>query len=46
MSPGDAFSGSDEPVTVEGDRDDVVKVLLGDEVGHEDTDFIEPALDE
>jgi hypothetical protein len=46
MAPGDALSGSDQSVTIEGDRDDVVKVLLGDEVGHEDTAVIEPALDE
>jgi hypothetical protein len=46
MSPGDTFSGYTEPVTIEGDRDDVLKVLLGDAVGREDSDSIEPALDE
>jgi hypothetical protein len=46
MSSGDAFSGSNEPVSIDGDRDDVSRMLLGDEVGHEDTDSIEPALDE
>jgi hypothetical protein len=46
VTPRDAFSGDNQPVTVESDRDDVLKVLLGDEVGREDTDSIEPALDE
>jgi hypothetical protein len=47
VGPHDAFSDPNQPVTVEGDDpDDVLKALLGDEVGHEDTDAIEPALDE
>jgi hypothetical protein len=47
VGPRDAFSDPNQPVTVEGDDpDDVLKALLGDEVGHEDTDAIEPTLDE
>ena len=44
--PRDAFPGYDEPVNIEGDPEDVLKVLLGDEVTVGDTDTIEPVLDE
>lgn len=49
MSPRDAFLGHHEyhgPVGIEGDPEDVLRVLLGDEAGHEGTHSIEPALDE
>lgn len=46
MSPGDAFSDSVDPVTVEGDGEDVLKVLLDAELGDGDAAPIEPALDE
>ena len=46
MSPRDAFPGYDEPVNIEGEPEDVLKVLLGDEVGEGDTDTIEPVMDE
>ena len=31
MSPRDAFPGYDEPVNINGDPDDVLKLLMGDE---------------
>jgi hypothetical protein len=31
--PRDAFPGYDDPVNIEGEPEDVPKVLLGDEVG-------------
>jgi len=44
--PRDAFPGYDEPVNIEGEPEDVVKVLLGDEVTTGDSNAIEPNLDE
>ena len=46
MSPRDAFPGYDEPVNIEGEPDEVLKVLLGDEVGEGDSDTTEPVMDE
>jgi hypothetical protein len=46
MSPRDAFPGYDEPVNIDGEPEDVLKVLLGDEVGEGDSDEIEPKLDD
>jgi hypothetical protein len=44
--PRDAFPGYDDPVNIEGDPEDVLKVLLGDEVGTGADDVIEPVLDD
>jgi len=44
--PRDAFPGYDEPVNIEGEPEDVLKVLLGDEVGSGDPEAIEPVLDD
>jgi hypothetical protein len=44
--PGDAFSGNDEPVTVEADSEDVRKLLLGDESEPGADDVVEPVLDD
>jgi hypothetical protein len=44
--PREAFPGYDEPVNIEGEPEDVLKVLLGDEVGAGDSDAIEPVLDD
>ena len=44
--PRDAFPGYDELVNIKGEPDDVLKVLLGDEVGDGDSDEIEPKLDD
>jgi hypothetical protein len=44
--PRDAFPGYDDPVNIEGEPEDVLKVLLGDEVTVEDTEAIEPELDD
>jgi hypothetical protein len=44
--PRDAFPGYDDAVNIEGEPEDVLKVLLGNEVGEGDTDAIEPVLDE
>jgi hypothetical protein len=44
--PRDAFSGDDELLNVEGEPDEALKVLLGDEVGEGDPDVIEPVMDE
>jgi len=45
MSPR-GFPGDDEPVVSEGEPDDAVEVLLGDQVGEGDPDAVEPVLDE
>jgi len=44
MSPRDAFPGYDTPVNIEGELDDVLKLLLGDDSG--DADVVEPVLDD
>ena len=44
--PREAFPGYDEPVNIEGEPEDVLKVLLADEVGSGDNDTIEPVLDD
>jgi hypothetical protein len=44
--PRDGFPGYDEPVNIEGEPEDVLKVLLGDEVGEGDSEAIEPVLDD
>jgi hypothetical protein len=44
--PRDAFPGYDEPVNIEGEPEDVLKVLLGDEVSDGNADEVEPILDE
>jgi hypothetical protein len=44
--PRDPFSGDDELLNIEGESEDGVKVLLGDEVGEGDPDVVEPMLDE
>jgi len=41
--PRDAFEGFDEPVNIEGDPEDVLKLLMEPEP---DMDAIEPKLDE
>lgn len=46
MSPRDAFPGYDEPVNLNGEPEDVLKVLLADEVGEGDTEQVEPVLDD
>jgi hypothetical protein len=43
--PRDAFPGYDDPVNIDGDPEDVLKLLLGDEVNSDADDVIEPALD-
>jgi hypothetical protein len=44
--PGDAFAGNDGPVNLEGDSEDVLKVLLDDESEPAADDVVEPILDE
>ena len=44
--PRDAFPGYDDPVNIEGEPDDVLKVLLGDEVSSGNAEAVEPELDE
>jgi hypothetical protein len=44
--PRDPFSGDDELLNIEGEPDEALKVLLGDEVGEGDPDVIEPVMDE
>ncbi len=46
MAPRDAFPGYDEPVNIEGEPEDVLKVLLTEEVSERDSDSIEPVLDD
>jgi hypothetical protein len=43
--PREAFPGYDEPVNIEGEPEEVLKVLLGDEVTERDNDTVEPELD-
>jgi hypothetical protein len=44
--PRDALPGYDDPVNIEGEPEDVLKVLLGDEVSDGNADEVEPVLDE
>jgi hypothetical protein len=44
--PRDPFSGDDDLLNIEGEPDEALKVLLGDEVGEGDPDVVEPMLDE
>ncbi len=44
--PGERFSGDDELLNIEGEPDEALNVLLGDEVGEGDPDVVEPMLDE
>lgn len=44
--PGDAFLGDDEPGNIDGDSDDVLKVLLGNESDLQADDVVEPVLDD
>jgi len=44
--PRDVFPSHDESVNSRGEPDEVLKALLGDEVGEEDSDALEPVLDE
>jgi hypothetical protein len=44
--PREAFSGDDELLNIEGEPEEALKVLLGDEVGEGDPDVVEPMLDE
>jgi hypothetical protein len=44
--PRDAFPGYDDPVNIEGEPDEVLKVLLGDEVTVNPDDVVEPVLDD
>jgi hypothetical protein len=46
MTPRDAFPGYDDPVNIEGEPDEVLKVLLGDEVTVNPDDVVEPVLDD
>ncbi|MGO9030030.1 MAG: hypothetical protein ACLQOZ_15555 [Acidimicrobiales bacterium] len=47
MCPRDAFPGFDDPVNVDLDHEDALKLLLGaDEVAEAPTDEIEPILDD
>jgi hypothetical protein len=42
----DPFSGEDDLLNIEGEPDEALKALLGDEVGEGDPDVVEPMLDE
>jgi hypothetical protein len=44
--PRDPFPANDEPVNSEGEPDEVLKALLGDQVGEGDSGRIEPVMDE
>jgi len=44
--PRDGFPGNDEPVIIEGEPDEELQVLLGDEVSPGADDVVEPVLDE
>jgi hypothetical protein len=44
--PREPFSGDDELLNIEGEPDEALKVVLGDEVGEGDLDIVEPMLDE
>ena len=46
MSPRDIFPGYDDPVDIEGESDDVLKVLLGGETSSGAEDVVEPVLDD
>lgn len=46
MSPRDAFHDHDDPVNIDGEPDEVLKVLLGDEVTVNPDDVVEPVLDD
>lgn len=46
MSPRDAFPGYDDPVNIEGDPDDVLKLLMTDEADPGADDVVEPVLDD
>jgi hypothetical protein len=44
--PRDVFPGYDDRVNIEGESDDVLKVLLGDGVSPGADDVVEPVLDD
>ena len=44
--PRDAFPGYDDPVNIDGDPDDVLRLLMADEANPGVDDVIEPALDD
>ncbi len=44
--PGAAFPGDEEPVTLEGDPEDALKVLLEKETAPGADDVVEPVLDD
>ena len=44
--PRDVFPSYDESINSRGEPDEVLKALLGDEVGEGDSEAVEPALDE
>jgi hypothetical protein len=44
--PRDAFPGYDDPVNIEGDPEDVLKVLLDTEASDQAEDVVEPVLDD
>ncbi len=46
MTSSDAFSGPGEQAAIEGEPDEELRVLLGDEVGEGDADQIQPVLDD
>lgn len=41
----ETFPGNDEPVSIQGEPDEVLKALLGDDVGEGDSDAVEQVLD-
>jgi len=44
--PRDAFPGYDDPVNIDGDPDEVLTLLMGDEVTTGADDVVEPVLDD
>jgi hypothetical protein len=44
--PRDAFPGYDDPVNIEGEPEDALKVLLGTEADAPAEDVVEPVLDD
>jgi hypothetical protein len=44
--PRDAFPGYDEPVNIEGEPEEVLKLLLADEIAPGADDVVEPVLDD
>ena len=44
--PRDAFPGYNDPANIEGEPDEVLKVLLADEVSDPAEDVAEPVLDD